>query len=289
MPGPRLALTGAVFEIEARPGLDEQVGRALADLPQVFSVYLTSGEFDVYALVFAGDMAALSALLLEEVPRVPGAARVRSHLGLEWHGGVHWRLGAISSGQRASVTSDEPGTQGPVAERTRILDDAERDLYLALQRDGRAGHRELAHNLNCSEKQVQAFVAGGRVQQPPSRDLDRRRDRARGHQEGGEIHADGEPRAGDGSRRGADGAFSVMEGRPRIDQPRQQAGCRLSGNLTGTADFPGSESQIRTTNFRAETPRRIRSSAVGIWSKPSPTTIASGAARYSLTARAAGR
>lgn len=154
VPGPHLAMAGAVFEIEAHPGLAAQVGRALAGLPQVVSVYLTSGEFDVHALVFAGDMAALSALLLEEIPRVPGAARVRSHVGLEWYGGARWRLGAISTGQRASVASDEPGTQGPAIERTRVFDDAERDLYLALQHDGRAGYRELARELNTSEQQV---------------------------------------------------------------------------------------------------------------------------------------
>jgi DNA-binding Lrp family transcriptional regulator len=162
VPGPQLAMAGAVLEIEARPGLAGRVGRAVAALPQVASVYLTSGEFDVHALVFADAMAALTTLLLEEIPRVPGAARVRSQLGVEWYSGSRWRLGAISGGQRTSVAAADPadsGTAGRVSERTRVLDGAERRLFLALQQDGRAGHRELARDLGSTEQQVRRRLA----------------------------------------------------------------------------------------------------------------------------------
>lgn len=156
VPGPHLALAGAVCEIAPEPGRAVQVGRALAAVPQVASVYLTSGEFAVHALVFAGDSASLAGLLLDVVPAVPGAARARSHVGTDWLSGVRWRLGALSSTQRSSVGGAEAGGERAEAERSRVrvFEPHERALYLALQRDGRAGYRELARELAVPEHQV---------------------------------------------------------------------------------------------------------------------------------------
>lgn len=47
--------------------------------------------------------------------------------------------------------------------------------------------------------------------------------------------------------------------------------------------------QIRTTKFVAEIPPVSRSSAAGILESPSPTTVATGSARYAPLARAVGR
>jgi len=46
-PGPRLAMAAAIYEVECSPGRAIGVGRTLAALPQVASVYLTAGTFDV--------------------------------------------------------------------------------------------------------------------------------------------------------------------------------------------------------------------------------------------------
>lgn len=157
VPGARLALSAAVFEVEAEPGRLLEVGQALADIPQVGSVYFTAGEFDVLALVFAADMKSLTALLLERLAQLPGIARTRAHIGLHWHSGVQWRLGAIDTTQRSVIDESEPGA-GRTA-RDSSLDPADRALFLALQRDGRARYRDLARDLGSTEGQVRRQLA----------------------------------------------------------------------------------------------------------------------------------
>jgi DNA-binding Lrp family transcriptional regulator len=152
VPGPRLALVGAVFQVEAKPGETERVGRQLVRIPQVGSVYLTDGAFDVHALVFTDDMSTLSTLIFDHLPRVHGAARVRTNVGVEWFSGTQWRLHAISSGQERSVVEGEaPERNG---DRTKTFSATDRALFLALQRDGRATYRDLADELGTSDNQV---------------------------------------------------------------------------------------------------------------------------------------
>lgn len=153
VPGPRLALVGAVYEVSAQPGHIIDVARDLATIPQVISVYATDGAFDLHTVVLAGDMPALSALVLERLPRVSGIARARAHVALHWLSGVHWRLGAIDTGQQRSVADDADADRRDGV-RDRSLQAADRALFLALQRDGRARYRDLARELNTSEHLV---------------------------------------------------------------------------------------------------------------------------------------
>jgi DNA-binding Lrp family transcriptional regulator len=160
VPGPDLALVGAVYEVRAEPGRTVDVARELAAIPQVISVYATDGAFDLHTVVLAAEMADLSALLLERLPRVPGIARGRAHVGLQWYSGVHWRLGAIDRSQQRSV-ADEADTGGRRAARGRTLSargralaPPDQALFLALQRDGRARYRDLARELGTSEHLV---------------------------------------------------------------------------------------------------------------------------------------
>ncbi|MEU6584906.1 Lrp/AsnC family transcriptional regulator [Nocardia sp. NPDC046763] len=153
VPGPQVALVGAVCEVRAQPGRVVAVAAGLASIPQVMSVYGTDGEFDLHTLVLAESPAASSTLLLERLPAVPGIARVRSTVALQWHSGVHWRLGAIDSDQQRSVTEEGSGELRK-AVRYRTFEPGDRDLFLALQHDGRAGYRDLARELNTSEHLV---------------------------------------------------------------------------------------------------------------------------------------
>jgi DNA-binding Lrp family transcriptional regulator len=164
VPGPHLALVGAVYEVRAEPGRTVDVARELAAIPQVISVYATDGAFDLHTVVLAAEMQDLSALLLERLPRVPGIAQGRGHVGLQWYSGVHWRLGAIDSSQQRSV-ADEADTDRRGAARRRALAPADQArgralapadqaLFLALQRDGRARYRDLARELGTSEHLV---------------------------------------------------------------------------------------------------------------------------------------
>lgn len=159
VPGPKLALVGAVYEVEAEPGRILEVGHTLAAIPQVVSVYLTDGEFDVHTLVFASDMEALKSLLLERLPGVSGIARARAHVGLEWHSGVQWRLGAIDPSQEQSVVDDTTEAERKRAARDRVLEPADRALFLALQHDGRARYRDLAEELDTTEHLIRRRLA----------------------------------------------------------------------------------------------------------------------------------
>ncbi|MFE3226528.1 Lrp/AsnC family transcriptional regulator [Nocardia sp. NPDC059228] len=164
VPGPQVALVGAVCEVRAQPGRAAAVAAGLASIPQVMSVYGTDGDFDLHTLVLADSPAALSILLLERLPAVPGIARARSTVALQWHSGVHWRLGAIDSDQQRSVAEEGSG-ESRKAMRYRTFEPGDRDLFLALQHDGRARYRDLARELNTSEhlvrRQLDALVRRG--------------------------------------------------------------------------------------------------------------------------------
>jgi DNA-binding Lrp family transcriptional regulator len=152
VPGSQVGLVAAVHEIEARPGRAEAVGRYLAEIPQVGSVYLSAGSYDVHALIFAARMSTLTELLFDRLAVTPDVVRARSHIGLEWFSGVGWRLGAIDTGAEREVRDDDPNRDPHRG--TKLLDPDEHALYLALQYDGRARYRDLANELGTSEQQV---------------------------------------------------------------------------------------------------------------------------------------
>lgn len=159
VPGPQVAVVGAVVEIGAVPGRAEAVARALTELPHVVSVYLTSGEHDLVALVFAAEMADLSALLIGIPGSLPHAARVRTHVGLAWYSDVHWRLGALSVGEERTVRDGETPVR-PSLSRGQEYSAEDHALYLALQPDGRARYRDLAERLGVPEHLVRRRLAG---------------------------------------------------------------------------------------------------------------------------------
>ena len=152
VPGDQLGLVAAVYEIEASPGRAEAVGRHLAEIPQVGSVYLTAGSYDVHALIFTSHMRTLTELLFDRLATTPDVVRARSHVGIEWFSGVRWRLGAIDTGAEREVRAEDPNHEP--GRGTKVLDPDEHALYLALQHDGRARYRDLAHELGTSEQQV---------------------------------------------------------------------------------------------------------------------------------------
>ncbi|MGF6883696.1 DNA-binding Lrp family transcriptional regulator [Nocardia sp. GAS34] len=153
VPGHHLALVAAVFEVRAQPGRAVEVADALCAVPQVASVYATDGTFDLHTLVFADDMVSLGELLLERLPGLPGIAMTRASVGLTWYSGVHWQLGAMDAAQKQSVTEPENQDRRRSV-RNRTFDPAERALFLALQRDGRAHYRRLAQEIGATENLV---------------------------------------------------------------------------------------------------------------------------------------
>ncbi len=138
-PGPELPLKAALFEAECKPGAARAVAHEFACIPQVFSVNITTGKDNIYAFVIAADQPLLAELVVDTLPAVAGLNRVQSALMTQLFSGTRWRLGGLSPDQVRAVTP-EPAKTSPAHE----FDDFDRDLFLALQRDGRLSFRDLA-------------------------------------------------------------------------------------------------------------------------------------------------
>ena len=61
----------------------EEVGRELAELPEVFSVNMTTGVCELDVLVGARDFAELSHFLHEELPKISGIAKLSPGLTVD--------------------------------------------------------------------------------------------------------------------------------------------------------------------------------------------------------------
>ncbi len=138
-PGPQLPMRAALFEAECQPGAAPAVASEFALIPQVFSVNITTGRDNLYALVVAADQPLLAELLVDTLPAVSGLNRVQSALLTHLFSGTRWRLGGLSPDQVRAVTP-EPAKTNPSHE----FDEFDRELFLALQHDGRLSFRDLA-------------------------------------------------------------------------------------------------------------------------------------------------
>ena len=138
-PGPQLPLRAALFEAECQPGAAATVAAEFASIPQVFSVNITTGPDNFYAFVVAADQPLLAALVVDRLPAIAGLNRVQSALMTQLFSGTRWRLGGLSPDQVRAVTP-EPAKAIPAHE----FDEFDRELFLALQHDGRLSFRDLA-------------------------------------------------------------------------------------------------------------------------------------------------
>ncbi|MDT5171308.1 MAG: hypothetical protein QOD02_4653 [Mycobacterium sp.] len=138
-PGLRLPMRAALFEAECQPGAAPAVAGEFASIPQVFSVNITTGKDNLYALVVAADQPLLAELIVDKLPAVAGLSRVQSALITNLFSGTRWRLGGLSPDQVRAVTP-ESAKINPAHE----FDEFDRELVLVLQRDGRLSFRDLA-------------------------------------------------------------------------------------------------------------------------------------------------
>lgn len=144
------AMRGALLELTCRPGTAERVALTLADLPNVSTVGVTTGDFQVFALVLAPNLPTIADVLLRTLPIPDDVTQLRSHVFSGLFGGVVWRLGVINRSQTDLVR--EP--VGPTPQRIRPLGPADRALFLALGHDGRRTYTQLADELGTSPQSV---------------------------------------------------------------------------------------------------------------------------------------
>ncbi|SFQ76215.1 Lrp/AsnC family transcriptional regulator [Amycolatopsis rubida] len=139
----------ALVEMDCLPGTVDDVVRRLEQLPRVHNIEYAAQGRDLLLTVSAASMEALSALLLDELPRLPGVASLRSHIGGRMHiEGSQWQLDSLDAGQRAAILQagheehDRPNE--PIYLRSPVF----APLVSALAFDGRATAAELAKQLD---------------------------------------------------------------------------------------------------------------------------------------------
>lgn len=144
---------GAILEIACRPGAEAGVAEELASRPYVSTVGIATGEYQVYALVVASTVDDTARLLLGA--RFPdGVRKVRSHVFGGLYGGMTWRLRVINQKQETRLRRPSPPPVGDA----RPFGPQDRQLFIALARDGRRPYTELAAELHSTPKAVQRRI-----------------------------------------------------------------------------------------------------------------------------------
>lgn len=142
--------TGALIEFRCAPGRAEEVALDLAERPDLITVGVTSGDYDVFALAFTATEATLPELLPHRMPLPAGVTEVRTHVMSRVLGGFRWRMGVMNHQQTDRVR--EPPRVDPGA--IRSLGEQDRALFLALGRDGRRRHTDLARELGSTPQAI---------------------------------------------------------------------------------------------------------------------------------------
>jgi DNA-binding Lrp family transcriptional regulator len=123
----------------------EAVGHELARLPEIISVTVSTGRFDVIATVLARDRAHLSQVVGAKIPAIKAVDETRCELAIDvLRYDSKWALlGAPESG-----TETWSGTD--------VVDALDRSIIGLLQKDARSSNRRIADELGVSEGTIRA-------------------------------------------------------------------------------------------------------------------------------------
>ena len=134
-----------------------RVATALLDDPHAVTISHTVGTGDLLVAIWSPDLPALSRYLLGRLNRLPGVLTSRVSVATEMFvEGSSWRLRALDPAQRRMLrVAEEPPPTGSPA----VLRPGDRDLVIALSRDGRASYEELAALTGTSTSTVRRRLA----------------------------------------------------------------------------------------------------------------------------------
>ncbi|MGP7814787.1 Lrp/AsnC family transcriptional regulator [Glutamicibacter soli] len=147
----------ALVEINCHSGANTQVALALAESPEAIAVDLTAGGRDIVATVAARDSHALGKYLLDELPKVPSVASVRSHpIARTLIDGRSWRVRALDAHESARIA----GLPLPATSRSATRNpELERAMLALLNRDGRASATRIASELDQNPRHIRELLA----------------------------------------------------------------------------------------------------------------------------------
>ena len=150
----------AYVDVSCEPRAKTRVAEQIAGDVHALSVDITAGSSDLLVTVAAMDLPTLGRYLLERLDRVPGVTSTRTRIATRLHTeGSLWRLGVLPSGRPV---------QGPRPfVRTAPLGQLDRDLLVALGKDGRASYAALAEMTGTSQptarRRVDRLISSGAV------------------------------------------------------------------------------------------------------------------------------
>ncbi|MEV0698664.1 Lrp/AsnC family transcriptional regulator [Saccharopolyspora sp. NPDC050389] len=150
----------ALVEMNCAPGAVDDVARRLEQMHRVHNIEHAARGLDLLLTVSASSFGELSALLLDELPKLPGVASLHSHIGTRRHiEGNQWQLDALDRAQREAILQagraerDRPSE--PIYLRSKVF----APLVAALAHDGRATAAELAERLDRPTSTVRRQLA----------------------------------------------------------------------------------------------------------------------------------
>lgn len=143
-PGARTPGTLVSFiELDCLPGRKPAVLRALCADPRILTIEESARSRDLLLTVTTPDLPSLTRFVLDDLERIGGVQRQRTHLSKRLHFEARsWRLGALDADQRRAFAALAPPPEEP-----RPLPpprDVAWPLVEALARDGRCSAAEMA-------------------------------------------------------------------------------------------------------------------------------------------------
>ncbi|MEK2474603.1 MULTISPECIES: Lrp/AsnC family transcriptional regulator [Streptomyces] len=152
-----------LVRVQCAPDAALPVAEALARRPDTSWVSLMSGGTEIAAVCRSASSEHSDALLLQKLPRTPSVVGVAAHCLLhEFYGGPQSMIS-----KSGALTAEEAARLSPPPPRRRaepvVLSDADRRLFEALGRDGRAPLDELAAVTGWSPTTVRRRLAALRA------------------------------------------------------------------------------------------------------------------------------
>lgn len=135
-----------IVRLTAAASSAQDLAHALVRRPDTSWVKLASGGTEIVSIIHTPTDAANS-LLLRDIPRTGNITAVSAHLLLHTYlgGPTNWRRSADTLDERQQrVLREHEADDRPYVPVPRQLSERDAELLVALQRDGRATHAELA-------------------------------------------------------------------------------------------------------------------------------------------------
>lgn len=157
-PGPAGEAYCAAFAlVRCQPGERLAVADRLAELPEVASIDVTVGDWDLQLDLVARSLDALGESLMHRLEHTAGLQRVETALGSRvYREGSKWELQSLDPEQMRALRPDE---STGVARQLPALDDTDRLIISVLMEDGRMAWSDVGNRCDVSPQTAQRRIA----------------------------------------------------------------------------------------------------------------------------------